>query len=143
MIFLRILDFFMIETEEFKDLDELLDAPSQGHTAKNHRIATRYVRDDIDALVIDMGFLSVGKPFLVRLVDITSKGALIESEKKLKINQAITLVLRFTTGKIFEIKAKVVRVSPTATNQFGVKFDKYNNELGDYLLETQVSLRFK
>lgn len=125
------------------DLDVLFDADFSQELIKNHRIATRFIREDIDASISDLGFLSRGKDFPVKLVDITSKGVLIESDKKLKVGQALTLTLQFKTGKRFVIKAKVVRIAAESHDQYGIKFDRYNNELGDYLLDTQTKLVFK
>ncbi len=125
------------------DLDVLFNANFPEDMVKNHRIATRFVREDIDASVSGLGILNRSKEFAVKLIDITSKGVLIESEKQLKINQTLTLTLKFKAGKAFVIKAKVVRIAANTNNQYGVKFDRYNNELGDYLLDTQTKLVFK
>lgn len=126
------------------DLDALLDDDSVGDDfAKNHRLAARFVREDIAAAIGDLGLLTFGKVFAVTLLDVNSRGALIESQKKLNINQTLTLALKFRTGKLFTIKSKIVRIAATSGNHYGIKFDRYNNELGDYLLETQRNLVFK
>jgi len=125
------------------DLDVLFDASFPEELVKNHRIATRYVREDIDASVSYLDWFNRKIMFDVKLIDITSKGVLIESEKQLKINQTLVLKLQFKAGKSFVIKAKVVRIAANTNHQFGVKFDKYNNELGDYLYDTQTKLVFK
>lgn len=116
----------------------------------NHRFATRYIREDITASISELGFslINLGKfnsakPAAVELMDITSKGVLISTDKKLKINQELNLTLKFNSGKSFLIKAKVARISSTASNNYGLIFDHYNNELGEYLLETQSKLVFK
>ncbi|WP_019864777.1 PilZ domain-containing protein [Methylovulum miyakonense] len=133
----------MNDFDENDELDVLFNANFPEDLLKNHRIATRFIRADIDASVSDLGFFYGGKVFAVNLIDITSKGVLIESEKKLKINQKLTLTLKFKTGKTFVIKAKVVRIADNTNNRYGIKFDRYNNELGEYLLETQTKLVFK
>lgn len=133
----------MIDFKEDNEFDELFGSDSQGDAIKNNRIATRFIREDIDASISDLGFLNRSKAHPVHLMDITSKGVLIESDKKLKINQTLTLRLKFLAGKEFVIKAKVARVADEANNQYGIKFDRYNNELGDYLLDTQTKLVFK
>jgi hypothetical protein len=133
----------MIDFKEDNDFDGLFGDDLPGEDIKNNRIATRFVREDIDASITDLGFLNRSKAHPVHLMDITSKGVLIKSDKKLNINQSLTLKLKFLAGKEFVIKAKVVRVADSANSQYGVKFDRYNNELGDYLLDTQTKLVFK
>lgn len=116
----------------------------------NQRFATRYIREDIAASISDLGFslsnlgkFNLGKSFAVELMDITSKGVLISTGKKLKLNQMLNLTLEFNSGKLFLIKAKVARISSTTSNNYGLIFDHYHNELGEYLLETQSKLVFK
>jgi hypothetical protein len=133
----------MADLYDKKDWDVLFNTEFPENLTKNHRIATRFVREDIDASIGDLGLLNMGKTFTVKLIDITSKGVLIESKKKLGINQTLTLTLQFKTGKAFVIKSKVARVSTSEKDHYGIKFDKYNNELGDYLLDTQTKLVFK
>ena len=57
--------------------DALFDSHFQEHLPKNSRIATRYVRNDIDAVITDLCLLNMGKSHLVKLIDITIKGVLI------------------------------------------------------------------
>lgn len=133
----------MTDFKQDNDLDELFGGVLPNEAIKNSRVATRFVREDIDASISDLGLLNRTKAHPVHLMDITSKGVLIESDKKLKINQTLTLTLKFLAGKEFAIKAKVVRVADEANRQYGIKFDRYNNELGDYLLDTQTKLVFK
>jgi hypothetical protein len=118
------------------------------NTRKNQRIGVRYVRDDIAASVCKISSFSFGflfnKEMLVELVDISSKGVLIATDKKLKVNKKITLTLTFEDSRSFTVKAKVVRKAQSHGNhQYGIKFDRLNNELGDYLLATQRKLVFK
>jgi len=89
------------------------------------------------------GLLSVGKEIPVGLIDISSRGVLISTEQRFAINKKVILILRFKSDKVFVIKAMVVRYSSSLHHQYGIKFDSYNNDLGDYLLETQEKLRFK
>lgn len=108
------------------------------------RSAVRYVRNDISAF-LTFRFLLKEKTVAVKLLDITSKGASILTIDKLTLNKKIRLILTFKDGKQFAIRAKIVRIgtSTPPKNEFGVKFDQYNDELGDYLLATQDKLIFK
>ncbi|MGZ8135851.1 MAG: hypothetical protein ACXW1W_00975 [Methylococcaceae bacterium] len=123
--------------------DDFLNFDFTSHLMKNKRIATRYIRKDIIASVNNIGFFSSDKDIPVELVDIASKGALIWTTKKLDIKKKITLNLTFKTGKTFVIKARFVYKLGKTVYRYGIKFDSYNNELGDYLLETQSKLVLK
>jgi len=113
----------------------------------NQRIAVRYVREDIAASVCKISLYIFGfrftKDILVELIDISSKGVLIATNKKLKVNKKIILTLTFEDSKTFKINAKIVRKAPGQENHYGIKFDRFNNDLGDYLLETQRKLVFR
>ena len=129
---------------DFKDHtdteDDWLNFDFSDDLQKNNRVAVRYVREDIAASVckirlFNFGFL-INKEILVELIDISSKGVLISTNKKLSIKKKITLTLKFEDAKTFQIKACVVRKVPVLEYQYGIKFDRLNDELGDYLLET-------
>lgn len=125
------------------NIDDSFNFGSQTDFKKNNRVTTRFIRDDIAVAINVPGRLGFGKTISVNLMDISCKGALISTTEKLGINKQITLNLHFKTGKVFVIKAKIVRHSSASRNECGIKFDSYNNELGDYLLETQDKLIFK
>lgn len=129
------------------DPDDWGDLDFSNNTWKSQRIAVRYIREDIATSVCKISFFSFGfrikKDILVELLDISSKGVLIVTNKKLKPNKKIILTLTFEDSTVFNIAAKIVRKSSTQENQYGIKFDRLNNELGDYLLETQRKLVFK
>jgi hypothetical protein len=136
---------------DFKDhtdtLDDLLNIDFSDDLKKNKRDAVRYIREDIAASVckirlFNFGFLT-NKEILVELLDISSKGVLISTNKKLPLKKKITITLKFEDEKTFQIKACVVRTVPDLKYQYGIKFDRFNNDLGDYLLETQRKLIFK
>jgi hypothetical protein len=129
--------------ESANSVDSLFNCDFSETLTKNQRIATRYIRDDIAASVRRMGLFCFGGETSVQLMDITSKGVLIATSKKFRVNKKINLTLEFASGKIFKIKAAVVHKSDLSPYQYGIKFDRYNNELGDYLLETQSKLVFK
>jgi PilZ domain len=131
-----------------QDLEDWTKLDFSNNTRRNKRIGVRYVREDIAASVCKIntfsffGFL-FNKEMVVELIDISSKGVLIATSKKLRINKKINLTLTFEDAKTFKISAKVVRKAHGAGNQYGLKFDRLNNDLGDYLLATQRKLVFK
>lgn len=123
--------------------DDFFDFDLSEDQAINNRITTRFIRKDIKVTFSKNGLFSFGRETPADLIDISSKGVLIRSHKKLNIRDKITLELKFDSGKTFKIEGIVVR-NPTLSNiRYGIKFSRYNDELGDYLLETQKQLIFK
>lgn len=133
----------ILDLNHSTNIDDSFNFDSQTDFKKNNRVTTRFIRDDIAVVINDPGRLGFGKTISVNLMDISCKGVLISTGKKFGIDKQITLTLQFKSGKVFVIKAKVVRHSSSSLNEYGIKFDRYNNELGDYLLETQDKLIFK
>ena len=108
----------------------------------NLRIAVRYIRTDITTSLTKPGLLSFLKEIPVKVLDIRSKGAAIECEKKLGIKRKIIIELVFKDNHSFILHAKIIHKIKNK-KQYGLKFDKFNHELGDYLLSTQNDLIFK
>jgi hypothetical protein len=123
--------------------DDLFDFDPSQNQFINNRITTRCLREDIKATLCKKRLFHLGRETPVDLIDISSKGVLVLSNQKFSIHDKVTLKLEFDSGKTFEIKAAVVRKSTPQGNNYGIKFDRYNDELGDYLFETQKKLVFK
>ncbi len=122
--------------DDFDELDHDLKLDSQ---IKNKRISVRYRRNDIQAVLKTHG-LFFSNRFPVELIDISSKGAAISCEKKLRKKIKVTLFVRFKDKRSFSITATVVHNSDHP--KYGLKFDKYQGELAEHLLETQTDLEF-
>ena len=134
----------MSEFEENEALNDFADFDVEPPEHPNKRTSIRYIRSDIRATVRNTGLLKFGAEIPVDLIDVGSKGALIATEKKIGVNQKIMLSLLFNSGRTYTIKAKVVHVVKASKSfRYGLKFDHYNNELGDHLFETQDKLLFK
>lgn len=134
----------MSESEENEALNDFADFEVEPPEHPNKRTCVRYIRSDIKAIVRNNGLLHFAAEIPVDLIDVGSKGVLIATDKKIGVNQKITLILHFNSGQSYTIKAKVVYVVKVSTSfRYGLKFDHYNNELGDYLFETQDKLLFK
>lgn len=129
------------ENETDKD-DEIFSMLSDIENTTNQRIAVRYVRTDISVSLSPLGLFSFSKYLPVKLLDISSKGAAIECKKKLPLKKKIILDLLFEDNKSFSISAKIIHRAENKI-QYGLKFDQFNNELGDYLLSSQSDLSFK
>ncbi len=108
------------------------------------RTAVRYVRDDISVYLVFRSFL-FQKTVVVKLTDITSKGAAILTVERLSVHQKVRLILHFKTGKEFSIPAQIVRhrTLALAKNEYGIRFDCQHHALGDYFIATQTQLVFK
>lgn len=123
-------DVFFDELDQELELDSLLI---------NKRISVRYRRDDIKAVVKTHSVLF---PRLIKvlLLDISSKGAAIQCDAKLKLKSRVSFFLQFNDGKRFTIKAVVANTQ--SAPRYGLKFDAYQTELADHLLATQTDLQF-
>ena len=124
------------------DDDKIFGTLITDEQTDNHRSAVRYVRNDITVSLRKHGLFKSSKKIPVELLDISSKGAAIECENKLGLNNKITLELIFEENQEFSIDAKVVYQAENK-KQYGIKFDRYNHELGDFLLSSQNDLIFK
>ncbi len=122
--------------ETFDALDEEIPLDSLG---ANNRIAVRYKRKDIKA-VVKVHSLLFPRLQQVILHDISSKGAAIRSPKKLSKKSRVCLYLLFNDGKRFEIDAIVVYSDNR--HKYGLKFDRYHKDLADHLLDSQTDLTF-
>lgn len=126
--------------------ENIADSP-----AGNNRKSIRYVRKDIAVFVSKpdvfgcYSFFKSSRVTRVKLFDISSRGVLIAGSLllKLKKNQKVKLTLIFQTNKSFEFSARVVREVTEQRKLYGIKFDKTNIELGEYLFESQEDMKFK
>ena len=122
--------------DEFDELDYDLRLDSQ---TSNKRISVRYRRNDIKAK-IKTRRLFFSKEIPVSLIDISSKGAAITCEKKLRKKIKVSLIVEFQDKKCFTIAAIIVH--NYAAPRYGLKFESYQSELAEHLLETQTDLEF-
>ena len=131
------------QDKQSENKDDIFDFDCLAELESNQRKTVRYVRDDITASIKKNTLLSFGKQIKIKLLDISTKGALISIDKKLKVKTKISLNLEFNDGKTFQIDAKVVRKADPSANTYGIQFNKYDNELGEHLFNTQTDLIFK
>ncbi len=136
-----------INSESDATEDDGLSAVNvSGHSSKNKRVATRYIRDDIIVVLCEITALSFGKEIFidfVKLNDITSRGMSFSSPHHITVHKKIVLNLKFYSEVAFKIPATIVYRSKKSPHQYGVKFDCDYAELSDHLLETQRTLVFK
>lgn len=122
--------------DDFDEMDHPIELDS---LLLNKRISVRYRRNDIMAMIRTRSLI-FPKLFRVNLLDISSKGAAIHSNKKLKLKSRVTFFLQFKDEKRFTISATVVHNH--SAPRYGLKFDLYQGELAEHLLHTQTDLDF-
>lgn len=111
---------------------------------KTDRKTIRYIRNDIRIQLLYSHALGLKKVTVpCHLDDISSKGVLVTTDKKLGVNKKLTVILTFIDGKEFRIVGRVIRQCPDIPHRYGIKFEQQENSLGDYLLKTQTDLTFK
>lgn len=117
----------------------------------NKRKSVRYIRKDLTVFISQPDILgtyslsSISRATEVKLFDISSRGVLISGPSRLdlKINQTIMLTLIFDSNKMFEFPARIVRKLIEDRTYYGIKFNRVNDRLAEYLLESQSDLVFK
>ncbi len=133
----------MSHSKSTKNTIDELNLDFSNEAALNSRTTTRLIYTNITATINSRELVAFSKTTPVEILDISSKGVLIASVNKLPLNKKVTLKLHFKTGKLFTIKAVIVRRTGANNHEYGLKFERYENELGDYLFESQDSLTFK
>lgn len=111
-------------------------------TLDNKRKAVRYVRPDIKAILLYKSLFR-NHEIETELLDVSSKGALIACDDKFSIKSKLTLILIFADGREFTLDAKALHCNTLKKKQYGLKFNKTSDELGEYLLSSQDDLVFK
>lgn len=130
----------MTAPKDYDIFDDDLFSLLSDEQADNKRTAVRYIRTDISASIGTTVFFFFSKKIPVKLIDISSKGAAIKSKKRIRAKKII-LNLVFADKKVFTIPAKIIYRG--SHFKYGLKFNRYDNELGNHMLETQSDLLFK
>lgn len=128
--------------KELATENDIFDLELTDAEENNKRTAIRYVRQDISATLIKKRIFGSSE-VLVKLIDISSKGALIAYPEKLRINGRVTINLIFKDGKKFSLPATIVHRGNKPQVCYGLKFSSCNDELGEHLLSSQSDLVFK
>ena len=142
--YLPIESLFMADSDKKTEFqDDQFDPSPNVNLTNTDRKSVRYIRNDIKASLIYSNVLGLKTNRPSELNDISTKGALVTTVQKLSINKKVTVIITFDDGKVFRISGKIIRQCPTAPHRYGIKFEKQENGLGDYLLKTQTDLIFK
>lgn len=83
-----------------------------------------------------------GNRFKTKYRNITFNSVQILTYQEINKKEKITLVFEFRNGETVERRAKLKHFQKITKYHYGIKFDKTNQLLGNYLLKTQKSLVF-
>ena len=83
----------------------------------------------------------VNQSFPIVIQVISSKGALIESDKRLKPKKKLILKIRFDAEHTFTIHTLVVRKNSAKT--YGLAFSEFQHEMTEYLISSGRSFDIK
>ncbi len=132
----------MNSPEDKTDSSDIFSMSLTAEERNNKRTAVRYIRTDISLTVCILGLFSLSRYIPVKLLDISSKGAAIKCKKPMPLKKKIALNLLFDDNSSFTIPAKIIHGN-TKTKIYGVQFNQFNNELGDFLLSSPNKIVFK
>lgn len=115
-------------------LDSLITEKHED-TPSNNRRTVRYATHSIKAKIVRKSLLGSKKSFDVRVLNVSSKGALIKAEPavKLKLKLKVILTICFDPEHIFVAHGVIVRAGDGEF--YGLQFLNYQHELADYLVE--------
>jgi len=128
------------DNEIDKDDDGFFNLELSAKESCNQRTAVRYITSEISVSLSLSGLFCIKKKFKAKLLDISSKGMAIECNLDIALKKNISITITFADNKTFIIPAFVVHKQNSV---YGIKFNKYNNELGDYLVSSPNDLTFK
>lgn len=101
--------------------------------SKNNRKTVRYAFEPIEGK-LNKKYFTKNIDFKVLILDISSRGALIELQKPTKLRRKVTLKIQLDTQKPFRCLAHIVRNE--GENRYGLQFLKNQHELIDNLIDS-------
>lgn len=110
------------------------------NVSANLRDSVRYEKTKNVATLRSAKFIFTlfSRPFSVRLVDVSGRGAKIETGRNLNIRGEYELAITFADERSFVMLGTIVRKDPARANCYGFKFKTVNKELGEYLFRTHT-----
>lgn len=88
-----------------------MDLILKNQTSSNQRKAIRFIRKDIKVSVLRINFFGFKETINCKLLDISSSGAQLSTNRSLNKNIPINLKLNFSTENEFIVSAKVVQLT--------------------------------
>jgi|GEM_PF-6848853 len=89
-----------------------------------------------------ISLLMDGQKISAKFRKLTFRSVQIFVHQALKSKRNIAVLFEFDDGEKFTLAAEIDRCRKITHHYYGIKFDKLDNELGEYLLKTQTDLSF-
>ena len=131
------IDQLLQELNDFSNLTEpLFPKDNKKISVKlNRRKTIRYFSEPIEAKLKKKSLTNLNKKNLVvKILNISSKGALIKLQKPAKMGGRIILTIQFPFHHDFIISARIVR--NIGTSLYGLQFMEYHHGFTDYLVKS-------
>ncbi len=112
--------------------DDITFIPSKNLGEKHLRKTVRYIENTAKATFTFQQWFRSSTLVNISIIDISSKGACINSKKPLSINTKITLNIKLNNGYKDTIKAKVIGIYKN--KNYGISFDSSQHELMDQII---------
>ncbi len=128
--------------KELHDASQNTHLPSEGKgdSKQNNRQTIRYAFHPIEAKLKKNSVMNLNSSLTVLVLNISSKGAIIELKKPFKLRGKTTLTIHFDSQNIFVIPARVVRRESKIV--YGLQFLDFQHKLTDYLVNSGRSFFF-
>ena len=139
-IHLREIDRLLKELHDASQNTDLSVTKEKSGSKKNNRKTIRYAFHPIEAKLKKSSVISLKSSLTVLVLNISSKGAIIELKKPLKLRGKTTLTIHFDSQNIFVIPARVVRKEGKLV--YGLQFLDFQHKLTDYLVNSGRSFFF-
>jgi hypothetical protein len=139
-IHLREIDRLLKEIHDASQNTDLSGTKEKSGSKKNNRKTIRYAFHPIEAKLKKNSVMSLNSSLTVLVLNISSKGAIIELKKPLKLRGKTTLTIHFDSQNIFTIPARVVRKEGKLV--YGLQFLDFQHKLTDYLVNSGRSFFF-
>lgn len=107
---------------------------------KNNRKTIRYAFHPIEAKLKKSSVMGLNVNQTVLVLNISSKGAIIELKKPTKLSGKMTLTIHFDSQNVFTIPARVVRKEGRII--YGLNFLNFQHDLTDFLVNSGRSFFF-
>jgi len=118
---------------EMQDIDE-----SEESDYIENRNALRFTNRDIEVWVKVIGVFKTSRYEKFALRDISSLGATIQVNKKLKIGKKLAIKFVFGRQSKYFLQARIIRrENESGEYVYGIQFDKKNSFLGKKLVQTE------
>lgn len=130
------IEMFLNEFNVPKYKGYLKEGANSNSFEKNRRKTVRYEFQGVKGYLKKNSVLGFKQNLSVEIQVISSKGALIKLEKKLKLNEKIVLEIQLGSRHVFIIPAKVVRQKSDMA--YGLVFEDFQYKVPEYLIASGV-----